>query len=770
QISADEAGSPFDLSVGPLIRGQLLQLADDEYILLITQQHIISDGWSIGLFVQELSAIYSAFNQGLPDPLPKLVIQYADYAVWQRQWLQGDALAMQIDFWRHHLAGAPELLELPADRPRPPVQSYVGDSIELKLSAELTAGLRQLSRRHGTTLFMTLLCGWSALMARLSGQQDVVIGTPVANRQHAETESLIGFFVNTLALRVVVDDDPSVAQLLNQVKATTLSAYAHQDLPFEQVVEAVKPSRSMSHSPIFQVMLALNNTPKGDALTLPGLCLSPVTRPSTTTQFDLTLSLTEADDVIVASLDYAIDLFDAATVERWAGHLQELLNGMVADDQQRVSQLPILTQAEIGHIVIDWNDTEADYDQNNNLHQLFEQQAEKTPDAVAVVFEGLSLSYAEVNAKSNRLAHYLRAKGAGPAVLIGLCVDRSPEMIIGLLGILKAGSAYVPLDTDYPEDRIAYMINDAGMPLLLTQQSLLEKLTACPADLICLDRDWPEIERFDAENPVSRNHPLDAAYIIYTSGSTGQPKAVVVSHRNAVHSTSARFSNYREPVRAFLLLSSFAFDSSVAGIFWTLGQGGCLCLPTHDDARDPAALAKLIEWHKVSHLLALPILYSLLLKQAVLQLKYLTTVIVAGEACPNDVIKQHFSALPEVSLYNEYGPTEGAVWSSVYVAGIEDIDRVLPIGRPINNVRLYLLDPALLPVPVGVPGELYIGGEGVVRGYLRRPDLTAEKFVPDPFGNNGGRLYKTGDLARYRADGNIEFLGRIDHQVKIRGF
>jgi len=517
-------------------------------------------------------------------------------------------------------------------------------------------------------------------------------------------------------------------------------------------------------------MLALNNTPTGDALTLPGLCLSPVTRPSTTTQFDLTLSLTEVDDVIVGSLDYASDLFDAATVERWAGHLQVLLNGMVADDQQRISRLPILTQAEIGHIVVDWNDTGAGYAQDSGIHQLFERQAQKTPDAVAVAFEGRSLTYAELNAKSNRLAHYLREKGAGPAVLIGLCVDRSPEMIIGLLGILKAGSAYVPLDPDYPEERIAYMINDAGMPLLLTRQRLLEKLTACPAGLICLDRDWAEIERFDAENPVSRNHPLDAAYLIYTSGSTGQPKAVMVSHRNAAHSTSARFSNYREPVRAFLLLSSFAFDSSVAGIFWTLGQGGCLCLPTHDDARDPAALAKLVERHKVSHLLALPTLYAVLLKQDFQQLQSVTSVIVAGEACPNDVVKQHFAALPDVRLYNEYGPTEATVWSSVYLAGIEDIDRVLPIGRPIGNVRLYLLDPALLPVPVGVPGELYIGGEGVVRGYLRRPDLTAEKFVPDPFGNNGGRLYKTGDLARYRADGNIEFLGRIDHQVKIRGF
>ena len=770
RIGADEATLPFDLSIGPLIRGRLLQLADDDCILLITQHHIISDGWSTGLLVRELSALYAAFSQDLPDTLPEPALQYADYAVWQRQWLQGLALATQIGFWRQHLDGAPELLELPSDRPRPPQQSYAGGAIGFELSAELTAGLRQLSRRHGCTLFMTLLCGWSILMARLSGQRDVVIGTPVANRQHAEIEALIGFFVNTLALRVVMDDDPSVAQLLEQIKMAALNAYAHQDLPFEQVVEAVKPPRSMSHSPIFQVMLALNNTPKTEALTLPGLCLTPLLRPSTTTQFDLALSLTEVDDVIVASLDYASDLFDAATVERWAGHWQVLLSGMVADDQQRINQLPLLTQAEIKHIVVDWNDTDADYAQNNSLHHLFEQQAEQTPDAVAVAFEGQCLSYAEVNAKANRLAHYLREQGAGPEVLIGLCVDRSPDMIIGLLGILKAGSAYVPLDPDYPEQRIAYMINDAGMPLLLTRRLLLEKLAACPSDIICLDRDWPEIERFDAENPVNCNHPLDTAYLIYTSGSTGQAKAVMVSHRNALHSTCARFFHYREPVQAFLLLSSFAFDSSVAGIFWTLAQGGCLCLPTHDDARDPVALAKLIERHTVSHLLALPTLYSLLLKQDFQRLQSVTTVIVAGEACPNEVVKQHFAALPKVGLYNEYGPTEGTVWSSVYGAAIEDVGRTLPIGKAIANVRIYLLDRTLSPVPVGVPGELYIGGEGVARGYLKRPALTAEKFVPDPFGRSGGRLYKTGDLARYRADGTIEFLGRIDHQVKIRGF
>jgi len=769
QIGADEAAGPFDLSVGPLIRGQLLQLADEEYILLVTQHHIISDGWSTGLFVRELSAIYAAFSQGLPDWLPEPVIQYADYAVWQRQWLQGGVLATQTDFWRRHLKGAPALLELPADRPRPPVQSYAGAGVELRLPAELTAGLRQLSRRHGGTLFMTLLCGWSVLMARLSGQRDVVIGTPVANRQHAEIEPLIGFFVNTLALRVALDGDPSVAQLLAQVKATTLSAYAHQDLPFEQVVEAVNPARSMSHSPLFQVMLALNNTPKSEALTLPGLTLSPVARPNTATQFDLTLSLTEADDTIVGSLDYAADLFDAATVERWAGHWQTLLSAMVADDRQPIGRLPLLTEAERQRIVAGWNGSQAGYAKDGSLQQLFEQQAAKTPTAPAVVFEDRSLTYAELNAQANRLAHYLREQGAGPEVLIGLCVERSPEMLIGLLGILKAGSAYVPLDPDYPEERLAYMVNDAGMPLVLTRRHWLEKLASCPADMICLDRDWPEIERFDAENPPARNHPLDMAYLIYTSGSTGQPKAVAVSQRNAVHSTVARFAYYREPVRAFLLLSSFAFDSSVAGIFWTLGQGGCLCLPAQDDAKDPAALVKLIERRRVSHLLALPSLYALLLEQS-LPLQAVNTVIVAGEACPNEVVRQHFAALPEVRLYNEYGPTEGTVWSSAYLAAIEDAERALSIGRAIANVRIYILDRLFQPVPIGVAGELYIGGEGVARGYLQRPDLTAEKFAPDPFMNDGGRLYKTGDLARYRADGNIEFLGRIDHQVKIRGF
>lgn len=769
QISADETRRPFDLSSGPLIRGLLLQLAEDDYILRITQHHIISDGWSMSLFVRELNAIYAAFSLGLPDPLPEPSLQYADYAVWQRQWLQGETWSAQSDFWRDHLADAPELLELPTDHARRPGQSFSGGGIVFKLPGELTAGLRQWSREHGATLFMTLLCGWAVLMARLSGQREVVIGTPVANRQHAEIEPLIGFFVNTLALRVVVKDDPGIAQLLKQIKASTLSAYAHQELPFEQVVEAVKPRRSMSYNPIFQVMLALDNTPKADVAMLPGLTLSPMSMPLTTTQFDLALSLREVDDEIVGSLVYASDLFESDTVERWVGHLQTLLAAMIADDRRRVSQLPLLSPTERRRIVIDWNTTQADDARDKSIQQWFEEQAEKTPDAIAVVFEGVSLTYAGLNAKANRLAHFLREQGAGPDVLIGLCVERSLAMLIGLLGILKAGGAYVPLDPEYPEERLVYMVNDTETPVVLTQERLLGKLSACSVAKVCLDRDGSEIALFSQDNPMVGNDPLNAAYVIYTSGSTGKPKAVVVSHRNTVHSTAARFATYREPIQVFLLLSSYAFDSSVAGIFWTLLQGGCLCLPSSDEAKDPAAMAELIRRQQVSHLLALPSLYSLLLHQRLPSLQSLKTVVVAGEACSNTVVKEHFSVLPEVSLYNEYGPTEGTVWSTVYRAEALDVGRLLPIGRPIANVRLYLLDNALSPVPVGVAGELYIGGEGVVRGYLKQPALSAERFIPDPFGSDGGRLYKTGDLARYRADGNIEFLERTDHQVKIRG-
>jgi non-ribosomal peptide synthetase component F/acyl carrier protein len=547
QFSADEASQPFGLATGPLIRGQLLQLAEDEHILLITQHHIVSDGWSMGILIREFSSLYAAFRLGQPDPLPTLGIQYADYAAWQRQWLQGDTLQAQIDFWQSHLTGAPGLLELPTDRPRPATQSYVGGSVEFTLSTELGAGLKQLAQRHGSTLFMVLLTGWSILMARLSGQGDIVIGTPVANRQRTEVEALIGFFVNTLALRVKMEGDPNVAELLNQVKTTTLGAYAHQDIPFEQVVDIVKPERSLGQSPVFQVMVTMDNTPDTGELSLPGLTLSGLDVPHTTTQFDLSLSLSDTGGRVVGSLEYASELFDRATIERFVSHFQTLLAGIVADGQQRISQLPLLTQPERQRLLISFNGTAVDYPQDRLIHQLFEEQAAHTPAAAALTYGGQSLSYQALNTQANQLAHHLISLGVRPDDRVAICVERSLGMVIGLLGILKAGGAYVPLDPGYPKERLAYMLSDSAPVALLTQAALkgtLEGLSAT-VPVILLDAQGTSrahsgtdtgasagsaFSHCPGHNPDAQAlglQPRHLAYVIYTSGSTGQPKGVI---------------------------------------------------------------------------------------------------------------------------------------------------------------------------------------------------------------------------------------------------
>lgn len=773
-LCRQEAAKPFALTNDPLIRITLITLVHganrQEYILLMTLHHIVSDGWSSAILTREFVALYQAFNEGRESPLTELTIQYADFACWQRQWLSGDVLQRQIDYWQKQLSGIPDLLELPTDHPRPPVMSYCGANYTFSVPLALAEQVRALSRHHNTTLFMALLAVFNVLLFRYSHQQDVCVGTPVANRNKLDIEGLIGFFVNTLVLRTDLSGDPLFNELLAQVKSTVLDAQNHQDLPFEQVVDVLKPERSRSHNPLFQVWFTLQNTMQQSA-EMPGLSIGSVEGENTVSKFDLALHLQEQETGLLTGVfEYNTDLFEQNTIVRLADHYLTLLQGIVNRPQARLSELRLLPEAEEQQILVNWNDTKADYPQVRCLHQLFEEQVGKTPNAVAAVFGDRSLSYAELNGRANQLAHFLRSKGVGADVLVGLCVERSLEMVIGLLGILKAGGAYVPLDPDYPHERLLYMMQDTQAPVLLTQQQLIEKLPTCAADIICLDRRWPEISQYHANNPAVQANPLDLAYIIYTSGSTGKPKGVMVSHRNAVHSTSARFSAYRDSVQAFLLLSSFAFDSSVAGIFWTLGQGGCLCLPSQDGAKDPSMLGTIVAGQQVSHLLALPSFYSLLLKQLPAQLQSLKTVIVAGESCPTEVVKQHGEVLPEAQLYNEYGPTEATVWSSVYRAGPEDTDRPLSIGRPIDNVQIYLLDRMGSPVPVGVQGELYIGGEGLTRGYLNHPELTAEKFIPNPFSEAGSRLYKTGDLARYRPDGNIEFLGRVDHQVKIRGF
>lgn len=770
-VVAEDARNPFDLAHGPLLRVTLLQVKDEEHVLLVTMHHVISDGWSIEVFLREGLFLYEAFRAGQSSPLPPLPLQYADFAVWQRQWLQGEALEAQLAYWKHQLARAPSVLALPTDRLRPVVQTFRGAHYPVLLSKPLTEALTALSRQTGGTLFMTLLAAFAALLSRYTGQHDIVIGSPIANRSRAELEELIGFFVNTLALRLDLSGDPSFLELLRRVREVCLGAYAHQDLPFEKLVEDLQPARNLSHNPLVQVMLVLQNTPLSTLAGAEGT-LDLVEIPRETAAFDLTLNLWERPEGLSGWCEYNTDLFNADTIARMMDHLEILLRDVATQPRLPLSELSLLTQAESHKVLIEWNATTVDYPKDACLQELFEAQVERTPEAIALVYEETRLSYRELNARANQLARHLQALGVDSERCVGICVERSLEMIIGILGVLKAGGAYVPLDPTYPQQRLGFMLEDAQASVLLTQQRLVATLPEHRAQVLCLDTDWETIACQSVENLANRGLANGLAYVIYTSGSTDTPKGVLITQRNLCHSTSARLTYYRKPVTRFLLLSSFAFDSSVAGIFWTLCGGGTLVLPPPGLERDPQELEALIAKQRISHLLSLPSLYGLLLAQA--QAKHLAsleTVIVAGEACPEKLTDSHHQKLPRTDLFNEYGPTEGTVWSSVYQVSAWTEGNRVPIGCPIANTQIYLLDAYLHPVPIGVPGELHIGGIGLARGYLHRPDLTAEKFIPSPFANEAGtRLYKTGDLARWLPDGSIEFLGRIDHQVKIRGF
>jgi non-ribosomal peptide synthetase component F len=680
-----------------------------------------------------VSVLYAAFSQGQPDPLPPLAIQYADYAFWQRQWLQGDTLHQQLDFWRSHLEGAPALLELPADRPRPAVQSHAGGSVALTIPAELAASLRSLAQRHGATLFMTLLSGWSILLARMSGQDDVVIGTPVANRQRTEVEALIGFFVNTLALRVQLGEDPSVAQLLDQVKASTVAAYSHQDLPFEQVVEALRPPRSMSYSPLFQVMLSLNNVPTGGELSLPGLTLAPVESSLHTTHFDLSLSLSDQDDAIRGELEYATDLFERSTIERLAGHFQQVLAAMVADEQQRVSALPLLCPPQRQQLLVGFNDTAAAFPHDQLIHQLFEAQAAAQPDAIALVYEDQQLTYDQLNRRANQLAHHLLALGVQADDRVAICAERSLDMIVGLIGILKAGAAYVPLDPGYPADRLAYMLADSEPVALLTQAALVAGLPApampAPAmPVILLDADAAAIGQQADNNPDPALQGLTSrhlAYVIYTSGSTGLPKGVMVEHRNVLRLVINNHYVRITPDDCVVHCANPAFDASTWEIWGALLNGAQLLVIAQPVLLDPIALRDTLEAHTVTilHLtIGLFNQYTDVLAHLIPKLQYL---LFGGEQ-----------------------------------ADIKAVERVfLPIGQPIANTQVYILDGSLGVCPIGVAGELYIAGAGLARGYLGRPGLSAERFVADPFGPPG-RGCTAPATWRAGAGGVLDFLGR----------
>ncbi|HKN84017.1 MAG TPA: amino acid adenylation domain-containing protein, partial [Pyrinomonadaceae bacterium] len=769
----EDARRLFDLKNGPLLRANLLRLGETEHVLLLTIHHIISDGWSVGVFVRELAALYEVYMAGRPSPLQELPIQYADFAVWQRDWLQGERLEEQLSYWRAQLADAPPLLELPTDRPRQPVQSYRGAHEHLLLSESLSRSLKELSRREGATLFMTLLAAFSTLLYRYSGQRDILVGTPIANRNRAETESLIGFFVNTLILRTRLSEQMTFRELLAQVRETALEAYAHQDLPFEKLVEELQPERTLSHSPVFQVMLDLQNAPMHD-LELQGLRLTPRPFDSRTAKFDLILTVGEMDGRLSGQLEYSTDLFDAATVRRMARHLEHLFEAAVSNPDEQVSRLPLLNEDERRQILFEWNNTQVASVSTLCIHELFEQQAEATPRAVAVVHKDEQLTYRELNERANKLAHHLRKLGAGPESLVGVRLERSADAVVAILGVLRAGAGYLPLASNQPADRLSFMLADAKVKVLLTEEHLTTPIANCRLPIALTSFQDQSFQSATGNRQLAINVLADnPAYVIYTSGSTGKPKGVLVSHRNLVHSTFARFCYYQEPLHSFLLLSPFAFDSSVAGLFWTLWRGGMLVIPEEDAHQDAAHLAELIERHSVSHLLGLPALYELILQQARPgQLSSLRTVIVAGEPCPPELVQHHAETLPHAALFNEYGPTEATVWSSVHrIRPSAPFCGSVPIGRPVANTQIYVLDSQLEPAPIGVTGEIYIGGDGVARGYLNHPDLTAERFVPNPFSAKpGARFYQTGDLARFLADGNIEYIGRNDSQVKIRGY
>ncbi|WP_052022625.1 non-ribosomal peptide synthase/polyketide synthase [Ralstonia solanacearum] len=799
RLIALECDTPFDLGTGPVIRGRLIRQDEAAHTLLVTLHHIVTDGWSVGVFLRELGALYNAFSQAQDDPLPALGLHYADYSLWQQRWMESDALQAQAAYWKTMLADAPEQLELPTDHPRPLRRAYAGALLDVTLDATLTAGLKALSQRHGTTLFMTLLAGWAVLLSRLSRQRDVVIGTAVANRGHAEVEPLIGFFANMLALRIDLDDAPSVGALLRQVKARAIAAQQHEDMPFEHVVELTRPTRSLARNPLFQVVFVWQNTPE-ETLTLTGLTATPLRMETrTTAKFDLTLALQETGDRISGGIEYATALFEPDTIARFAGYLRTLLQAMVDDmvnnDERPVDRLPMLPPAERQRLLagpdID-TDTASHAAPDTTLQQLFEQQAAHTPDAIAVVCEAQTLTYAELNRRANRLAHDLIAQGAGPGHFVAIALPRGLDLMVALLAVLKSGAAYLPLDPDYPQDRLAFMIDDAKPVRVITHAAIAGLLPGGAARLMLDAPDtqarlsrMPAIDPTDAHRsqPLLPSHPV---YVIYTSGSTGRPKGVVIEHRNVVRLLRVTEHQFHfGPDDVWTLFHSFAFDFSVWEIWGALAYGGRLVVVPALCARSPRDFYALLCREGVTVLNQTPSAFQQLIAEQAhsSEAHRLRCIVFGGEALELHTLRPWIQRNdPErTCLINMYGITEITVHATFCPIGRADIEAGAGsrIGTPLADLRIYLLDEALEPVPVGVQGELYIGGPGLARGYLNRPALTAERFIANPFYTPdmpdmpdmpGTRLYKTGDVGKRLPDGTFEFLGRNDDQVKIRGF
>jgi amino acid adenylation domain-containing protein len=780
-LAMEEAERSFNLSTGPLLRVLLLHLDEQDHVLFLTMHHIISDFWSMGILSQEVISLYEAICNGTPPLLPELSIQYADFAVWQRRWLQGEVLEAHRAYWRQQLDDV-RVLNLPADRLRPLVQTYRNAIEPMVLTRDLAEALKSLSRQEGTTLFVTLLAVFELLLHRYTGQTDIVVGSPFTNRNRAETKGLIGFFVNMLVLRTDLFGNPTFRELLARVKKVAQEAYAHQDLPFEMLVKELEPERDLSRSPLFQVMFVLQNTPRG-MLELPGLTLSPLKAGGGTpgaAQFDLTLSIEIAERGLLGAFEYNVDLFDAATIERIIGHFRILLEGVTADPDRRICDLPLLTEAERRQVVVEWNDTHLEYPQDECVHELFEAQVEQTPDAVAVAFDGQQITYEELDRRANQLAHYLQGMGVEPEVLVGIYLERSLEMVIGLLGVLKVGGAYVPLDPAYPKERLAFMLEDARVSVLLTQRCLLDGFPEHQARVVYLDTEWEEIAGMPQNAPLAAVTADNVAYTIYTSGSTGKPKGVQILHSAVV--------NFLESMRKkpglvkwdiMLSVTTLSFDIAALELCLPLVVGARVDLVSRVVAADGLQLMERLVTSQATVMQATPATWQLLL-EAGWQGKMGLKALCGGEALPRLLADKLLDS--GATLWNMYGPTETTIWSAI--CKVEREGDAVPLGRPIANTQIYLLDPYLRPVPVGVPGELYIGGDGLARGYLGRAALTAERFIPNPLISSissegdrgarktgaGARLYRTGDLARYSPDGSIAFLGRADNQVKVRGF